>query len=362
MRTRIFLIVFIILSLSSLSIDCKEDSVSPVDDTKPGKREYVWSIDSIDYGKNLSTIQLESIWGSSPTDVWGAWYSSDVRDCLWHFDGTKWSRETEGTPITVSGDGSKNVGVVWGSSKNDVWAFGNKIFSQPSFRGQAFVMHYDGLVWNEVTGTLTSLASEIFDIFANGKDDFWLAAYEYVVHYKSGIWTKYALGDSMLTTKVFGNESSLYALAYKVSAGSDYAAIYKLSNNKFEIVDQTTFNNGKFEVAGMWTINNMIYTIWHNLKSTELTLSGGIKSESWKTELSIMSPGFINRSFYHTSKNIFALGFPNLLYHYNGVDWVNMNISVNNKPAIEGEYSAVWTNGIEVFVCDAQNGIIFHGR
>ncbi|TAK56744.1 MAG: hypothetical protein EPO24_10710, partial [Bacteroidetes bacterium] len=51
---------------------CKEEEPEIIDTIQPGKRDYVWSIDSVDYGNLPSTIQLESIWGSSATDVWGA--------------------------------------------------------------------------------------------------------------------------------------------------------------------------------------------------------------------------------------------------------------------------------------------------
>jgi len=99
----------------------------PIDYTPPGKRNYIWSIDSVNYGNLPSTIELESIWGSSTTDVWGAnGDAPDVRDCLWHYDGIKWTRATEGTPITEF-TGNKVVYSVWGSAQNNVWAFGRKI-------------------------------------------------------------------------------------------------------------------------------------------------------------------------------------------------------------------------------------------
>jgi len=51
---------------------CKNKPTQPDDNTqKPGKRDYIWTIDSVDYGNLPSTIQLESMWGSSVTDVWG---------------------------------------------------------------------------------------------------------------------------------------------------------------------------------------------------------------------------------------------------------------------------------------------------
>src|SRR3989442_3676667 len=136
----------LLLILSLLAITCREESVQVRDGIPPGKRDYVWSIDSVDYGNMPSTIQLESIWGSSARDVWGAAGDApDVRDCLWHYDGVKWSRATAGTPITEF-TGNKVIYAVWGSSQNDIWAAGRKI-NQGVLSG--VLMHYDGMNWTD---------------------------------------------------------------------------------------------------------------------------------------------------------------------------------------------------------------------
>lgn len=130
----------LIISLFFFSFSYKSPTEPPIDDVPAGKRDYVWSIDSVDYGNLPGLIQLESIWGSSPTDVWGAnGDAPDVRDCLWHYDGEKWSRATAGTPITEP-TGNKVVYSVWGSARTNVWAFGRKI-NQGTL--SAFIMHYN---------------------------------------------------------------------------------------------------------------------------------------------------------------------------------------------------------------------------
>ena len=147
-RNICFSLSIIILLLVLQSFCDTADPIVPIDNTPPGKRDYVWSIDSIDYGNLPSLIQLESIWGSSSTDIWGAnGDAADVRDCLWHYDGVKWSRATEGTPITEY-TGNKVVYAVWGTEQNNVWAFGRKI-NQGIL--SAFIMHYNGSQWIDAT-------------------------------------------------------------------------------------------------------------------------------------------------------------------------------------------------------------------
>jgi hypothetical protein len=86
----------------------------PVDNIQPGKRNYVWGIDSI---SAPGFPYLQSIWGSSPTDVWGAGFSEDLNDCLWHYDGKSWKRATESTPITEFGNGSIKVLAEYGEPR-----------------------------------------------------------------------------------------------------------------------------------------------------------------------------------------------------------------------------------------------------
>lgn len=339
-----------------------------MDNTPPGKRDYVWSIDSVDYGTLPGTIQLESIWGSSASDVWGAGYTPGVRDCLWHYDGVKWSRATGGTPITTAGDGSKIVGRLWGTSSSDVWAFGDKIFSKPVFHGEAFVMHYDGSSWTDATGSLTSLASGIFDVYGRGKDDFWLMAYEYMVHYKQGVWNKFNIGDSTLGSGITVNQDNVYAIAYDISVGGNRVILARINNNQLFIDDQTTIiggsggYSGKFELGKPWISNGKLYTAWQRISEANISVNGVVDSSSWRTILSLPTAQFFINTFFQTSKNIFATGYPNLLYHYNGTDWMNIVIDVPNKPVTDGEYSSVWTNGTEIFVCDKDNGVVYHGR
>ncbi len=146
----IIISIFSIFSIFLIFSSCRDKPTQPPDDDtpKPGKRDYIWSIDSINYGGLITRIELQSIWGSSTTDVWGAAGDAiDVRDCLWHYDGVKWSRATAGTPITEF-TGNKTVYAVWGSARNDVWAFGRKI-NQGVL--SAFIMHYDGTRWVDAT-------------------------------------------------------------------------------------------------------------------------------------------------------------------------------------------------------------------
>lgn len=346
-------LLFLLLNLSLfLSLSC--NTTEPTDNLKPGRRDYVWAVDSV----SLPGIPfLQSIWGSSPTDVWGAGFSEDVRDCLWHYDGISWKRATEGTPITELGNGSKIVGGVWGTAQNDIWAFGGRLFSNPE-RTEPFVMHYDGSQWIEVLGDKSKMPDGFTDIYGIGKDHFWVSSSDHVCEYKNGVWKKYFIAENYFVQSISGIGSSVYLTAYPIGVDSLY--LMKLSGNNLNIIDKTSlFNNSKFGYSGLLFSNNKCYTFGASIITTKL--SGEIIDvASWKIELNPNNGGFL-QSFSLSNKDIWAIGINLLPYHFNGTDWklINIDFLLNNpNPYLSG----IWGNGSEIFISDTENNLIFHGK
>src|ERR1700738_3823212 len=74
---------------------------------------------------------LNSVWGSSASDVWSVGGSAGAGGTL-HYNGTAWSIVPSGTTQTLYN--------VWGTSASDVWAVGGS--------SAATVMHYNGTAWS----------------------------------------------------------------------------------------------------------------------------------------------------------------------------------------------------------------------
>ena len=66
MKKKFIICCFVVTNFLFVTCDTTEP---PIDDISPGKSDYIWSIDSVDYGNLPSTIQLESIGGSSASDA-----------------------------------------------------------------------------------------------------------------------------------------------------------------------------------------------------------------------------------------------------------------------------------------------------
>src|ERR1035437_4322485 len=99
-------------------VSCK-NPVTPGNDITPGRRDYTWTVDTIKFG---SMTNLTRIGGSSPNDLWAVGAGGNAEECLWHYDGKKWTSQN----IYVS---SSFYGV-FGLKGNEIWAgaYCNKIY------------------------------------------------------------------------------------------------------------------------------------------------------------------------------------------------------------------------------------------
>ncbi|MDT3695718.1 MAG: hypothetical protein ROY99_04945 [Ignavibacterium sp.] len=352
----LFLSLFLI-ALFVLTISC--NTTEPTEELKPGRRDYVWSVDSVDYDTLPGRIELYSIWGSSPTDVWGAGFSEDVRNCLWHYDGEKWNRAVWNTPITEFGNGSKSVGGVWGTAQNDVWAFGGRLFSNPE-RVEPFIMHYDGNQWKEVIGPKDQMPIGFRDIYALRKDHFWISSSDFVSEYKDGIWKKYFIGENYIIQSIEGIGANVYLIAYPI--GIDSLFLMKLNGNKFTIVDNTSlFGQGKFGHLALTFMEKKVITADdYGIYEADVS-EATILYNSWSTIVSTSSVGFAN-SLWLSNKNIWLVGNYIYPYHFNGTNWKEIDIYLGNNQQSENVFWGIWGDGNEIFIGDTENSVVYHGK
>lgn len=89
------------------------------------------------------THDIETIWGSSPSDVWfaGSFENSSSKDSvIAHWDGTR---------LTIDRDsflGSESIRKIWGTSERNIWASGANV-----------LLHYDGKDWTRARGVQAPL-------------------------------------------------------------------------------------------------------------------------------------------------------------------------------------------------------------
>jgi hypothetical protein len=269
----------------------------------------------------------------------------------------KWSRATAGTPITDF-TGNKTVYAIWGSANNDVWAVGRKI-NQGLL--SAFLMHFDGARWADATPVnVQALSSVLYNIYGTSKSDIWVGGDEYVLHYDGTAWNSYKVADSIIVRSITSNGRNIYASVYS-PWGKNIGLIYLLSINTFRPIDSTTDADLKF-AGGLWAKSSKLYSLVNGITNTTILDSAGkIDTSGWSRVFT--TPTSFTERIIQSEKNIFAVGQWNLIYHYNGTDWQQLFISVSNHTVDpHALFWGIWTDGNQVFMCDTQNGIIYHGR
>jgi hypothetical protein len=230
-------------------------------------------------------------------------------------------------------------------------------------------MHFDGIQWTEVEGQLGNMPDGCNAIYGITKDDYWVAELGSIVHYKDGTWAKYILNENLLVLGLTGYLGNIYAIAYDISQTGNGAFIFLIKNNQIIQIDETTITdlggsyNGKFEPSKLFVNNGKLFTAWHKISSTTILPDGKIDQNGWHSILSLPSGQFFINTFYYNKKNILIVGYPSLLFHFNGTDWAKIDINVPNHTVDPyAIFWGVWTNGKEVFISDTENGIVYHGR
>ncbi|MHB1687756.1 MAG: hypothetical protein ACYCVH_10315 [Ignavibacteriaceae bacterium] len=223
---RRIIIIKIIFSLTLLLIigicfSCKSPT-GPVE-LQPGRRDYTWTVDTL----NIPYTVLESIWGSSPSDVWCVGPGGDKDKTIYHFNGQKWVNDGISRPLSPT--------AVFGFSASNVWfgSYGNTIW------------HYDG---NNISRF----------------QDYTIPNYSYAGI--ENIWgdspnNVYALGfadsSNVLRGVIQHFDGSKWETVYMSTKNEDFVRIYKgiFSGNNYYILSSRNNDNNNIDSTIIYQFN-----------------------------------------------------------------------------------------------------------
>ncbi len=258
MKNAALVFLFIQLFFSS----CNNNPVAPSENIQPGRRDYVWTVDTIPVVNSVmrdmyassptnvwicgdvdnrkeSVIHYDGanfepsgvyilnptcIWGSSPNDIWLGTAVSE----LWHYNGSSWSKFKT---LTQAGYNDVIIQSLCGNSVNDIYASGmaNGI---DDYKG--IILHYNGIDWDFISIPYTRV--NFYEIDLEGKtNNYFLEAANFD---QTGTPERlYKLSDNILQ-EIYASESGTY-LGYLNKQifmyNSDDKKIYSYSNGNFEL-------------------------------------------------------------------------------------------------------------------------------
>jgi hypothetical protein len=166
-------------------------------------------------------LQLQGVWGSSASDVYAVgfdFFQPDAARVL-HFDGTRWSE----VPGFTAGQFEESVALqsVWGSSATDVFAVGS------AFDGEfnlSAIFHFDGSNWLRVpvTGTVAPGLADVWgssptDVYAVGRNDVAEPATGVILRYDGTRWAPVLEQEGLALSAVWGSSASdVFAAGFRV--------------------------------------------------------------------------------------------------------------------------------------------------
>jgi len=320
------------LAILTLNLTCS-NLVAP-EDIQPGRRDYVWTIDTLEYPGSFQT-SMEDIWGSSSYNVYVVGYNDQAYGIMFRYDGKNWNEIRLADQFDAP-----DVTSILGFSSNNIWVVGAETYSMivPPYTTtrKSLIINFDGSNWIKKSIEtqnllLTINGSSPNNIFAGG-------IYGSFYRYDGTTWRRINF-DTTLSVKsiVTYSPEKTYVMSY-VQKQSERAYFDSFDGTSFARLDSSTWYEPKFGQAEIWTPDyKTLYSVGDGVYKFE--------NNKWKLELN--TPDRIRRIKGNHSKNIFAVGV-NLIYHYNGTDWYQFPSFIKDQVIW---WSSVWTNGKEVFIC-----------
>ncbi len=305
MRFVVLISFFLLLVLS-----CNDNPVSPPND-QPGRRDYVWTVDTINYPNSITRI-----WGSSPSDVWAVGPGGDLYKTIWHFDGEKWSTDNTFRRISPYS--------IYGFSPNDIY-IGS---------GLGIISHFDGNQWEIVAqltkdghndivfdnmwGPTMSVFGHLltYELYAFGAypDEHGYANESVIVRFQGNEWEVLNTnGLKGIVEHLYENKSKdIFIQSIDIGGGQHYDStlIYEYSDGKYTKLYSSVWDRGS--QADISLINGEIYFILGNEIAQR-------KNNQFQTYLTINNSNFYQKIWGRNSKDIF-LSMIDGLAHYNGTD------------------------------------------
>ncbi len=297
------IIIFSAIALLFLNAQSCNTTEPPQDNIQPGRRDYTWKADTL-WADDW--FGVHHVWGSSPSSIWVVAVGTTAKDCLWHYDGVKWSRENQLL--------SSNLSAVFGFSEKEVWV-GD---------AESSIWKYDGNSWK----LFEKLSLPNYDFIAitsiYGTSSNNLYTVGFADHYD-------ASGYKGIIFRYDGKTwNSLNIPEIKVG----FNDLKRMKNGNY-LITGTNVDNGFLEKLFVFDGDSKLKEIYSDYQAPLLYQIG---SDLYITinriiyiyinEKLTVWKDFSNTSYYGTvlgrsEKDIFSAGYNGIL-HYNGTDLVNL--------------------------------------
>ncbi|MCZ2267855.1 MAG: hypothetical protein LC124_03275 [Ignavibacteriales bacterium] len=345
MKKHKLIFLLILVSIFLLITNCNSTE-PPDDELKPGRRDYTWTVDTLNY----PYATLDRIWGSSPTDVW-AISPGDWDKSVSHFNGSSWfSYGVNGLIVPSSIFGFDWNRIFIGAQNGKVWMYNGtwSIFASLSKDG-----HID-IIFDNIWGK----SSNDFFVFGAYPDTI-IGGYNNTViaHYLNNNWIMLNTSSVRgLAANLYRDnaDGKLYVKIIKIGGAvhPDSTTIYEYLNESFKQLYSSPWAQGL--QADISLINDEVYFILGNQIAKRV-------NDKFETFLQVNNNNFYQRIWGRNEKDIFLFMLDGLT-HYNGTD-IEYLFTLS-KPRTQIFGAVLFEKEVFFLVYESQTNLnlIYHGK
>lgn len=336
-------------------LSCAQETPPGPPGVKPGKRDFVWTVDTVNYPGSTQTT-MDDIWGSSAQNLYITGHNERGYGKMFRYDGHSWQPVAL---VTAEGGfirGPIDLSALDGRSASDIFAVGEHVRLNPNpppnFLDSSIIIHFDGATWHEEQ--LPSRGRSLSAIAMNGSDVWAGGMKGTAFHYDGNSWLR-ADGDSVYGFRdLHLDDSAPLALAATFVQGS-WTVRYLLhwTSNVWAVVDSFTegVTPATFGHLDIEEIGGKLYSVGRGVFVTD--------GDRWSQ---IYGGTSANLTAIHGTRkeHMFAVGSNGTVVHFNGQDWQRITIPGGFTFTLSG----VWCTEDEVFVLgnDGSKTFVYHGK
>lgn len=305
-------LMFFGLILIILLNTCAENPINSDENVPPGRRDYVWTVDTIP----VLNASMRDIWGSSPTDIWICGDADNRRESVWHYDGIN---------FTPSGEYILAPTSLWGSAPNDIWL--GTVYSQ--------LWHYDGVDWTKHTDLefpgYTDVVIESIcgtaanNIYATGMADSFDGYRGVIIHFDGNNWEYVDIPDIRV---------NFHEIKYDASSNSYLIAAANFDHigtperlYLFKDGNLTELYGGEL-LTGIGSLGAYIYVYQVNLTAKQNKIYR-YQNRSLSLTIDLSNTQYAGRIWGRNEKDFFCVNWPTSddlggLGHYNGTNLITI--------------------------------------
>ncbi|KAF0142993.1 MAG: hypothetical protein FD122_259 [Stygiobacter sp.] len=343
---------------------CKDNGSEPVTNNIKSPLEMTWTVDTLFYEQGSQTI-MNSIYASSPRDVWVSGHSDVSYGSMWHYDGTKWSI----VDIMIGNARSAySLRDISGLSSSNIWVAGIKILGAYPFTIKNLVFHYNGVKWIDCNSPVIGFLATVY---AESQTNIWSGGQKGSISHFDGY--NWLVDTIKLKATDIKDYSIKRIVTYKnqlfilitgndpIRAQSAYYVTGKMKN--WNIVDSMVTN------VYPYTYTSGDYDLYVTPSNRLLSFGNkGIweyKSGKWESLYYDQTKSILA---VHGVSDNYLIGAGNSSYamYYDGSVWRKIEQITNTGRNVQ--FEAVWTDGKEVFIVGVVTGgfpnktVIWHGK